>query len=294
MNPVNALKAVLLVAALAAPVAMGRDAHAETSTQVAAPKAYRAHWANADLYVPTNFHAEAGAYDVVFHFHGMAAAQEKNVEATNLNAVIVTVNVGVGSDPYDRAMSDPHAFDQLVATTAHFMKKSGRADGAQMGRIALSAWSAGFASVGAILKNHASKIDAVLIADGVHAAYSDEKKKTVDERSLQKYARFAEDAMAGKKLMVLTHSSIPMPGYASTTEAIGTVLRLVQLEKGAPATSAPRKMKPIYQSERGQFHVEGFEGTDIPAHLDHIYAMGDTMFSRLATRWSKPAAIQAS
>jgi hypothetical protein len=48
-------------------------------------------------------------------------------------------------------------------------------------------------------------------------------------------------------------------------------------------------MKALYQVNRGDFHVQGFEGTDVKAHLDHIWAMGETMFPLLAARWSRRA-----
>jgi hypothetical protein len=33
-----------------------------------------------------------------------------------------------------------------------------------------------------------------------------------------------------------------------------------------------------------------FEGTDVKAHLDHIWAMGETMYPLLAARWAKKKA----
>jgi len=198
-------------APLAAPVPM---------TETTSDGGYRARsGSNIEVYLPPGFAASDGKYDLVLHFHGVARAQESNASAAKLNAAIVSVNLGVASDKYSTAFATPAQFDQLLATTHKLVQASGRAGSAQVGRIALSAWSAGFASVSAILKQDAARarVDAVLLADGLHAAYSDPKKHTIDERSLTKYARLTEEASRGEKLFVLTHSSITTYGYANVS-----------------------------------------------------------------------------
>jgi hypothetical protein len=251
--------------------------------------AYRARSGRAELFLPPWFEADGGTYDVVLHFHGMARLQEANVIAAKLNAAVVSVNLGVVSARYGSSFRSPQAFEALLTKTQRLVAASGRAKGAKIGRIALSAWSAGFESVGAILKHDANRgrIDAVFLADGLHAAYTDSKKRLIEERSLAKYARLGEEAMRGEKLFVLTHSSIPTYGYATVSETVGTVLRLTSVEKAAPPSSSPRNMQAIYQVHRGDFHVTGFEGTGVSDHIDHIRAMGETMYPLLAARWGR-------
>src|SRR5262249_9050886 len=151
-----------------------------------AEDAYRKRTGNFELYLPPSFEPVNGAYDVVFHFHGLSKAQESNATKAGLNAAIVSINLGVSSDKYEQRFRDPHSFERLLAMTQRLVTASKRAKGAVVGRVALSAWSAGFASVSAILKQDAarSKVDAVLLADGLHAAYADKKHHVVDERSL--------------------------------------------------------------------------------------------------------------
>jgi hypothetical protein len=258
--------------------------------------AYRAKVGHLELFLPPTFEAVNGKYDVVFHFHGLARAQESNTTKAGLNAAVVSINLGVASDKYEQRFGAPHSFDALLATTHALVVASKRAKGATIGRVALSAWSAGFASVSAILKQEGapSKIDAVLLADGLHAAYADPKRHVVDEHSLAKYARLGEQAMRGEKLFVLTHSSIPTYGYANVTETVGTLLRLTSVEKSPPPATAPRSMLPIYQVNRGDFHVTGFEGHGVSDHIDHIWAMGETMFPLLAARWARASTVVAS
>ena len=37
---------------------------------------------------------------------------------------------------------------------------------------------------------------------------------------------------------------------------------------------------------RGDFHIKGFEGTDKPAHIDHIKGMYDLVYPYLKARWA--------
>jgi hypothetical protein len=259
----------------------------EVATRAPADEPARAHFGFADLYVPTFFHAVGGTYDLVVHFHGISTLQERNIEEAGLNAVVVSVNLGTASDAYSGAFSPPGAFDTLLTNTQRMLDRTQRAPGARLGRVALSAWSAGFAAVGAILRQPgaAERIDAILLADGPHANYV--AAHQVNDKALEKWAHFAQAAMRSEKLFALTHSSIPTVGYPSTTETVGELLKLTSLEKQPVDTVGPRGMRPIYESTRGDCHVEGFEGQTARDHIDHIKAMGETLLPYLREFWSR-------
>lgn len=247
----------------------------------------RAKFGHADLYVPTFFQPVGGTYDLVVHFHGIPSLQEDNFERAHLNAVVVSVNLGTASDAYSNAFRAPGSFDALLQQTERALEKTGRAPGATLGRIALSAWSAGFASVGAILKQPgvAERIDAVLLADGPHTMY--DAPHHIYEPGMEKWVHLAEAAMRGEKLFALTHSSIPTIGYPSTTETIGELLRETSVEKMPTQAVGPRGMRAIYESHVGSFHVEGFEGQTKQDHIDHIKGMSETLLPYLRERWQK-------
>jgi hypothetical protein len=256
-------------------------------TRAAEP--YRAHFGRSALYIPTFFHAEDGKYDLIVHFHGLAAAQESNIERARVNAVVVSINVGVGSGPYESVFKQSWSFPSLLKVIDKQVAKSGRAKGAHLGRLALSAWSAGYGSVSAILRvpSNAKRVDAVLLADGLHADFADERRHIIDNAPLQKYARVAEAAIQGDKLFALTHSSITTNGYSNTTETIGELLKMVGVEKEATVADGPRGMTEVYESHRGDFHVKGFLGTTVKDHIDHIWGMSETMLPYLRERWSR-------
>ena len=116
-----------------------------------APQAVRKYFGIGVLYVPPWFKVVDGKYDLIIHFHGGAFLQEENMERTRLNAVVVSVNLGINTGPYANTYSVPGALESLIARTKQELEKTHRADGAKLGRLALTAWSAGFASIGAIL-----------------------------------------------------------------------------------------------------------------------------------------------
>jgi hypothetical protein len=254
---------------------------------------FRLHFGKADVYLPTffqpSFTPEGGTYDLIVHFHGMSSVQEGNIERARLNAAIVSVNLGFGSGPYEDAYRDPGAFARLVAVTARFIEKSGKAGRAHLGRVALSSWSAGYGAVSAILRQPANvnRIDALLMAEGPHSDYADKEHTLVDEAPLGKFLRIARAARAGDKLFVMTHSAIHTDDYPSTTETIGELLKMAAVDKVANDMVGPRGMQEVYESDSGDFHVKGYEGGGVKDHVDHIRAMGDLMYPYLKRRWAR-------
>jgi hypothetical protein len=253
-----------------------------------APPAFRAHFGKADLYVPTFFHLVDGNYDLIIHFHGMSSVQESNIEKAHLNAAIVSLTLGFGSGPYEDAYREPGAFARLIAVSQWAMGRSGRADGAKLGRIALSSWSAGYGAVAAILRQPANvnRLDALLMAEGPHSNYLGKDHQRVDDAPLAKYLRFVKAAQSGDKLFVMTHSAIHTDDYPSTTETIGELLDLASVARIPDAAVGPRGMQRIYDGDCGDFHVKGYEGDAVKDHVDHIRAMDVTMYPYLKRRWA--------
>jgi hypothetical protein len=260
--------------------------HVGAAVAAVAQEPSRVKFGHADLYVPSVFQPIAGTYDLVVHFHGIPSLQEDNFERAGINAVVVSVNLGLASDAYSGAYRAPGSFDLLLAQAQRALDKTGRAPGARLGRVALSAWSAGFAAVGAILKQPGvvDRVDAVLLADGPHAAYI--APHQIYQVGIEKWVHFAEAAMHGDKLFALTHSSIQTTGYPSTTETIGEVLKVAGVDKVPNTAIGPRGMHEIYESNRGDFHVQGFEGQTAKDHIDHIKGMGETLLPYLRDRWT--------
>src|SRR5450755_3524897 len=92
-------------------------------------EASRVKFGHADLYVPTFFQPVAGTYDLVVHFHGIPSLQEDNFERAHVNAIVVSVNLGLASDAYSGAFRAPGSFDLLLQQTQRALDQTGRAPG---------------------------------------------------------------------------------------------------------------------------------------------------------------------
>jgi len=244
-----------------------------------------------ELYAPKSFSPHRGTYDLIVHFHGMASLQEKNLEQSQINAVVVSINLGVGTDRYANAFRDPHVFPDLLTEIAAEIDKSGRAPGAKIGRVALSAWSAGFVSVAKLMSDReiAARVDAVVLADGFFTSFTDVKKRTINTPSLERFVTLTEAAGRGDKLFAITHSSIPTVDYPSVDETVAKLLELTSIPKVPSRAVGPRNMHETYTADKGSFHVKGYEGVTAPDHIRQIQAMGETLYPYLRARWEAPA-----
>lgn len=248
------------------------------------------------LYLPTWLSSRGGTYDLVVHFHGMGSLQEKNVERVRLDAAVVSVNLGAGTEVYGAAFRDPQAFDRLLESAEAEIASTDRVPGAKIGRIALTAWSAGFLSVAKILASSpsASRVDAILLADGFFTSFKDVKKRAVNEAALTPFVAIVEQASRGERLFALTHSSIPTQGYPSVEETVGKLLEMAAIPKIPSDQTGPGEMRTTYEVDRGDFHVKGYRGVTAKDHVAHIKSMGETMYPYLKARWTKPAADAAT
>jgi hypothetical protein len=254
------------------------------------------------MHVPAAFRSDEGEYDVYMHFHGNTTLVHESAEAAKVNAVVYVVNLGDGSGPYEKKYGTVGLFDQVLGKIQDNMKNRGLHN-AKLRRIAVGSWSAGYGALSKILdaKKNADRIDAVIVLDGIHAAYIDPKKKTVDKARLGPFLRFAKEASEGKKLFTITHSNITGASYASTTETADTLLTEVGGERKdatdtpprpevkAVATALPKPhdtwLEQTSEGRAGKLHVRGYRGSTPDQHMAHLAQMSVTVMPELAEHW---------
>jgi hypothetical protein len=241
------------------------------------------------FYVPSDLTAPGGTFDLVIHFHGANETVEPRFDASNLNAVLYTLNLGIGSGKYEAMFPDGKALGRVLAEAEAVLRKRvpALAD-AHVGRVALSAWSAGYGAVARVLAypDAAERVDAVLLADAPHTGF-DPGTRQVSQLGLAPYVNYGRRALAGERLMVVTHSQIETPDYASTTRTSRALVAALGLPEREPAPADDPKMVMYEREERGNMHVFGFRGGDAPAHCQHLYNIGRHHWSFLATRWGQ-------
>jgi len=158
----------------------------------------------------------AGAADLLIHFHGSAWLPFQAALSTERPLVVAVFNIGQGGEIYDRAFSDPAAFDSLVDQIRSRIK---------INRVYLSGFSAGYGAVRAILRNRADRVDGILLIDGLHTGYVDDRK--VDPVAMKPFLDFAR---SGKRF-VFSHSEIFPGTFASTTETSDYLIQQLGLKR---------------------------------------------------------------
>jgi hypothetical protein len=230
-----------------------------------------------------------GDFDVMIHFHGHEAARKEWVRVMN-GVVFVGITLGIGSGKYESTFRDPSAFTKLVESVEQAVAKHAGRRKARARRIGLSAWSAGYGAVQEILRDKAARdrIDSVVLLDGLHCGYA---QKSLNAPQIQPFLDYAKRAAGGERFMLVSHSSIIPPSYASTTE---TANFLIHELGGKPTKAKTRRGDPmglelIARFDRKGFHVRGFSGNDVLDHCAHLGFFRDVLASYIKPRWRAPA-----
>jgi hypothetical protein len=232
------------------------------------------------LYISPAFNP-ASPHVLLVHFHGAPWLVEHHVRERLPQAVLVTVQIGSGSRVYADALTDPIRFAAVLDEAESRLRELiGQVSPRRS--IVLSSFSAGYGAIRSILSRpeDARRVDAVVLADSLHAAYIGDAAVArtadlpVDLGPLEPFLLFAEEAAAGRKTMWVTHSEVYPGTYASTTETADTLLRRVGLSRRPALDAGPIGMQQLSETGRGQSRVTGYAGNSAPDHMDHLYALG--------------------
>jgi hypothetical protein len=238
-----------------------------------------------------------GGVDLVFHFHGARLA-DREWRSSGLAAVVVDADFGGVSSAFSEAMDDPERFGRMQSEVlAALRKRTGVAD-LHLRRLAVLSFSAGHAAISRILAepSYAERIDAVILMDSLHAPYVDPIpagasehgipfRHLVDRRALDPFLRFGRQASLGHKLMVVTHSDVLPPDYASTTETAFTLAVCLDARLQPRDGRNPLGMWASDASDAKGFHMRGYWGATPQAHLEHLHLLGDVIREFLVPRW---------
>jgi hypothetical protein len=156
------------------------------------------------FFLPDKLPADAKA--LLIHFHGGTWIPE--VAAEKIGCAVLSVQLGAGSSTYAKPFAEDSAFGDLLTEAEAKANRKFEA-------VTVSAWSAGYGAIRAILKVPANyeRVQKVLLLDGLHCGYVDgkpgPKESNLVADDLQIFVQFAKDAAAGKKQFLLTHTERP-------------------------------------------------------------------------------------
>lgn len=231
----------------------------------------------AQLYLPENL-APANKITLVVHFHGATRVIEEAVNRTHANVILLNVHLGAFSSPYRKYFADSTRFPQTLVSVKNELRSRKRCGNPEIGRVILSAFSAGYAAVREILKNPEiyPQIHGLALADGLHANL----EHAIMESQMRDFVRFARDARDRKKILCLTHSSIPTPDYASTTVTADYLLAQIGAVR-QPCRFRDEIGAGTSVCDTGNFHLKGYAGETAADHLHHFYRIDGILKSVL-------------
>ncbi|MEM9691670.1 MAG: hypothetical protein AAGA56_03935 [Myxococcota bacterium] len=261
------------------------------------------------LFFPQSFEVGPdGAYDLLIFFHGNPKIVRASVEHRGLNCALAVINLGLRSGPYRDAFRVPGAFARLQTEIRRALHRRG-IDKPVLRRLALGSWSAGYGAIEAILDYRPAPpdghdpLDALLMLDGIHASYIDGEGSDLSRRSVATFIRAAKSGIDRERLVLMTHSQIETPGFASALTTQHFLLEELGLSassnqplsalpphldlaeaKGAAKESVP--LVPISDTQLGLLRVRGFRGHDADHHTAHLTQMSVIALAELKRRWS--------
>ncbi|HYO95188.1 MAG TPA: hypothetical protein VER33_11785 [Polyangiaceae bacterium] len=220
-----------------------------------------------------------GRFNLVVHFLGDDLAQRELI-LSRQNFVLYSLTVGTGTS-FAPLFSGSGLFASIVSQIEkHMSEREGRP--ARVGHTALSAWSAGFEGVRAVLyQPEARDVDAVILVDGLHGPREANALRT----QFTSFIDFAKRAAAEERFMFISHSSIETYDYASSTESAHFLIAELQGKPQPVHREDALGLELVELFTRGDFHVRGYAGNDKADHCAQLAVLRDA-YAALGRRWS--------
>ena len=220
----------------------------------------------------------SGRFDLVIHLHGDELARRELV-LSRQNFVLYSLTLAPGEN-YASLFSGSGFYGQILAHVEEVFGKS-RGTLAHARHVALSAWSAGYMGVMATLAQPEAKdLDAVVLIDGMHGP------RDALEHQLAPFVDYARRAAAGERFMLVTHSSIDPPDFASTTESAHHLLSALGARPQTVRRNDRFGLELVEFFTRNDFHVRGYAGNDKADHCAQVALLRDA-YAALGRRWKR-------
>jgi len=212
-----------------------------------------------------------GKFLLIFHLHSATWAAENMLYKSRANAVLFNIHLGPFSSWYGtKYFADSTKFKQILDDIILVINEKEIINNPEVNRLVLTSFSAGYAGVREILKvkKYYEKIDGIILADGLHCDLAE----SIAKDQMGNFMRFASDAAAGKKIMIVTHSSITTDGYQSTTQTSKYLIDNLGMEM--KLCNLPDEIGIQYAwSRKGNFLIRSYYGETATDHLKHLHAM---------------------
>jgi hypothetical protein len=241
-----------------------------------APLGRRIKLTDGQLFIPADFRLLPEGVDLTLHLHGFGAA-EQGFAAAKLPGAIVSVSLPGLSGVYVNKFRDAEVFARILRETAAQLAGPGQTNPPALRRVTVSSFSAGFGGVRELLKDPAvfARIDALVMADSIYAGFADDPaERRVDPANMEGFLRFAREAREGRKRMVISHTQLHTPNYASTVETADYLIAQLRGQRELAAEDWPGGLRLLSRFQQGSLSIYSFAGDTGADHMKHLHNLG--------------------
>lgn len=241
---------------------------------------------DAMLFIPKGYKPEGDAVRVFLHLHGAASAVEPALVSKDRRAVLIEFNRKGLSSVYTKPFSDPALFPRLLDSAMKAIQEKRLSRDPKPSEVIVCSFSAGFGGVREMLKVPSAfeRIDALVLADSLYAGYDgDIKNRVIDRKAMEGFVKFAREAAAGRKAMLISHSEVVPDGYASTAETASYLIKDLGAVETATEVNWGDGWRQTRSAVKGRFVVLGFSGNEGIDHLRHLRREGE-LWDRLPAK----------
>ncbi len=235
--------------------------------------------ANHKLFIPDSLNLTDDNVDVLVHFHGDPATVNNNAGYADLNAVIINVTYSGLSAAYTTPFSnDTTLFGDILDDALSTLRaQPDIASTVAWDQLSISSFSAGYGAVRQILKQptYYNQIDGLLLADSLYASFTSSTDHTPLDSQMVDFRSFAQDAAAGNKTMIVSHSQVPTYSYSNTAETADDLMDYVGITPTSINQSGLGTLQFYRTAELGNFQVWGATGSTASAHTQHLQYMAE-------------------
>ncbi len=245
--------------------------------QTSAAEPFRVSLEPGTLTVPPAVAVKGGRYDLVVHLHGATKVVEENLADAYPEAVWVTLTLPGLSSVYRRHFRDPNVFTSLLEEVEHHLAARSLVQEPELRHLTVTSFSAGFGGVRELLKQprNWARIDSLVMADSLYAGFrGDVTDRVVNPEHLKPFVGFARLAADGQKRMLLSHTELHTPDYASTGETADYLVRALGGPRHLGRTVHVDGLVERSRYSNGNFLVIGFEGETGESHMMHLRHLG--------------------
>lgn len=210
--------------------------------------------------------------NLLLHFHGGEGAR-RIMAAAGMSVVLWSLDAGNGSSRYSQAFYGGDALDGLLSDIEAQLAP------ATVGRLVVSAWSAGYGAVRQILIHRPERPDAVILLDGLHASYDDSGAMVTEE--IEPFFDLAQRAQRRETMMWFSHSEIVPPSYAGTREVADLLIGELGGRRRYAGLRPIEGVQLKTEYRDGDLRIRGFTGTGKKAHCAHLRMLAEAVRSVL-------------